>query len=85
MVITGRLAVGIYINKSSLDIHTYIYLFYISKGLFMFYHVLSSVPDPDLEIGGRGGGGGHPDPELRGGGEAVSKMFFFGPSGHSLV
>ena len=51
----------------------------------MFYHVLSSVPDPDLEIGGRGGGGGHPDPELRGGGEAVSKMFFFGPSGHSLV
>ena len=82
MVITGRLAVGIYINKSSLDIHTYIYLFYISKGLFMFYHVLSSVPDPDLEIGGRGGGGGgHPDPELRGGGEAVSKMFFFGPFG----
>ena len=82
VVITGRLAVGIYINKSSLDIHTYIHLFYVSKGLFMFYHVLSSVPDPDLEIRGRGGGGGHPDPELRGG--AVSKIFF-GPSGHSMV
>ena len=23
----------------------------------MFYHVISSVPDPDLEIRGRGGGG----------------------------
>ena len=78
VVITGRLAVGIYINKSSLDIHTYIHLFYVSKGLFMFYHVLSSVSDPDLEIrgirGGRGGGG-HPDPELSGGG-AVSPIFF---------
>ena len=62
VVITGRLAVGTYINKSSLDIHTYIHtyihLFYVSKGLFMLYHVLSSVPDPDLEIRGREGGGG---------------------------
>ena len=64
VVITGRLAVGIYINKSSLDIHTYIHLFYVSKGLFMLYHVLSSVPDPDLEIRGRGGG-------EKGGGKAV--------------
>ena len=47
----------------------------------MFYHVLSSVPDPDLEVRGRGGGGGgaggHPNPELiGGGGGAVSKIFF---------
>ena len=35
--------------------------------------------DPDLHIGERGGGGGHPDPEIRGG--AVSKKFFFCPSG----
>ena len=32
-----------------------------------------SVADPDLQMGG---GGGHPDPEIRGGG-AVSKKFFF--------
>ena len=61
-VITGRLAVGIYINKSSLDIHTYIhtYIFFTSPRGFScsIMHVLSSVPDPHLEIRGRGGGGG---------------------------
>ena len=33
-----------------------------------------AVADPDLQIGGWGGGGsrggGHPDPEIRGGGQA---------------
>ena len=39
VVITGRLAVGIYINKSSLDIHTYIHTFILRlQGAF---HVLS--------------------------------------------
>ena len=33
--------------------------------------------------GGRGGGGGHPDPEIRGGGGL--KKNFFGPSGLSVV
>ena len=28
-----------------------------------------------------GGGGGHPDTEIRGGGAPVSKINFFGPSG----
>ena len=37
--------------------------------LIMYY---KAVTDPDLHI--RGGGGGHPDPEIRGG--AVSKKFF---------
>ena len=48
----------------------------------MFYHVLSSVPDPDLEIRGRGGGEGgvHPDPELRVGGSRLQIFFWlFGP------
>ena len=45
-----------------------------------FWHELS-VPDPELEIGR--GGGGHPDPYIRGG--AVSKKIYFGPSGLSLV
>ena len=37
------------------------------------------MADPDKE-GGRGGG--HPDPEIRGGGR--SQNFFFGPSGLSM-
>lgn len=45
--------------------------------------VLKAVPDPDLETGGGGGGGGHPDPEIRGG-PPVS-IFFFGPSGLTLL
>ena len=40
-----------------------------------------TVADPDLQISG--GGGGHPDPEIRGG--AVSKKFVSGPAGLSLV
>ena len=55
---------------------------------------LITVADPDLEIRGggggghpdleiRGGGGGHPDPEIRKG--AGLKKHFFGPSGLSLV
>ena len=39
------------------------------------------MADPDLQI--RGGGGGHPDPEIRGG--AGLQKFFFGPSGLTLV
>ena len=39
-----------------------------------------TVVDPDLQISG---GGGHPDPEIRGG--AVSKKFVSGPAGLSLV
>ena len=31
--------------------------------------------DPDLQIRGEGGGGGHPDPEIRG--TPVSKKYFF--------
>ena len=44
-----------------------------------------TVADPDPPPGsrpsdrGKGWGGGHPDPEIRGG--AVSKTFFFRPSG----
>ena len=34
--------------------------------------------DPDLQIRG-GGGGGHPDPEIWGGGQ--SQKFFFSPFG----
>ena len=43
------------------------------------------MPDSDLEMEGRRGGGGvgHPDPYKTGGG-AVSKKSFFGPSGLSL-
>ena len=36
----------------------------------------------DRGMGGKGCGGGHPDPEIRGGG---LKENFFGPSGLSLV
>ena len=35
-------------------------------------NILIPVADPDLQI--RGGGGGHPDPEIRGG-PASKKMF----------
>ena len=41
------------------------------------------MPDPDLEKRG-GEGGGHPDPEIRGG-EPRSPQFFFGLSDLSLV
>ena len=80
VVITGRLAVGIYIYKSSLDIHTYIY-FTCPRGFSCsIIYVLSSVPDPDLEIRGREGGGVHPDPELRVGGSRLQIFFWlFGP------
>ena len=37
-----------------------------------------AIGDPDLQIRGEGGGG-HSNPEIRGGG-AVSKKHFFGPS-----
>ena len=40
---------------------------------FLCHSVYISVADPDLQIRG-GGGGGHSDPEIRGGG-AVSKFF----------
>ena len=44
------------------------------------------MADPDLQIRGGGRGGGHPDPEIRGGeGGAVFKNMFFTPSGLSLV
>ena len=43
------------------------------------YEGLATVADSDLQIKS---GGGHPDPEIRGGG--VSKHFF-GPSGLSLL
>ena len=46
------------------------------------------VADPDVQIKGEGAGagaGGHPDPEIRGGGGAVSQKSFFGPSNLSLV
>ena len=38
-----------------------------------------TVEDPDLQIR-MGEGGGHPDPEMRGGG-AASKRIFVGPLG----
>ena len=41
-----------------------------------------SVADTDLQIRGSNG---HPDPEIRGRGGAVSKKKFFGPLGLSLV
>ena len=42
-----------------------------------------AVPVQDLEIRGRGAGGGPPDPEISGGG-GLQKIFF-GPPGLSLV
>ena len=42
------------------------------------FFIKYSVADPDLQI--RGGGGGHPDPEIRGG-----PVNFFWPSGLILV
>ena len=44
------------------------------------------MADPDLQImgGGGGGRGGHPDPEIWGGGGRSQKLFF-GPSGLILV
>ena len=42
---------------------------------------LLTVADPDLQI--RGGGDGHPDPEIRGRPGLIKN--FFGPSGLSLV
>ena len=41
------------------------------------------VPDPDLEIAGGRGGGGHPDPKIRVGRSPPKN--FFSPSGLSLV
>ena len=41
------------------------------------------MADPDLQIREGGGGGGHPDPEIRG--AQSRKNFFFGSSGLSLV
>ena len=49
------------------------------------YFGKQAVPDPDFEIRVRGeGGGGHPDPLIRGKGGGSRKKFF-GPSGLSLV
>ena len=47
--------------------------------------IMLSVADRDLQIrrAGRGGGGGHLDPEIRRG--QVSKNFYFGPLSLSLV
>jgi len=47
---------------------------------FKIVHSIT-VADPDLRI--RGGGGGHPDPGVRG--RPGLQRDFFGPSGHSLV
>ena len=45
-----------------------------------------AVADPDLQMREWGGGGGHPDPEISGGGLwAVSKKIFFSPLGLSVV
>ena len=41
-----------------------------------------TVADPDLQIRGDGGGGGHADPEIKWG---PGLNFFFGPSWLSLV
>ena len=41
---------------------------------------IRAVPDPDLEICGEGGGGGHPNSEIRGG-PPVSPKNFFRPIG----
>ena len=42
--------------------------------------MINIVTDPDLQIGG--GGGGHPDPEIRGGGAGPGlKKSFFRPFG----
>ena len=43
---------------------------------------ISAAADPDLQIKGEPG---HPDPEIRDGGEGVLIFFFFSPSGLSLV
>ena len=44
------------------------------------------VADPDLQMGAGGrGAGGHPDPEIRGGGPSKKKTKSFPPSGLILV
>ena len=45
--------------------------------------LVNSVPNPHLEIRWGGGGAGHPDLEMAGGGAA--QKIFFGPSGLSFV
>ena len=49
--------------------------------ILSFKNCFSTVPDPDLEIGGEGGG--HPDPLKKGGGGGggLQKIFYrpFGP------
>ena len=47
-----------------------------------FLPSVCTVADPDLQIR-EGGGGGHPDPEIRGG-PGLQKIFF-APSGLILV
>ena len=42
-------------------------------------------PEPEKKMGIDKGGLGHADPEMREGGEAVSKKIFFGPSGFNLA
>ena len=48
-----------------------------------FLPSVCKVADPDLQIGGWGWGGGHPDPEIRGG-PGLQKNCF-APSGLILV
>ena len=45
------------------------------------------MADANLQIRGVGCGGGHPDPEIRGGGRGggAAKKIFFGLSGLNLV
>ena len=45
-------------------------------------HVHTTLVDPDLQIKGGGGKGGHPDPEIRRG--TRSQIFFFPPFGPQL-
>ena len=42
-------------------------------------------PKPEKKMGIDKGGLGHADPEMRGAGGAVSKKFFFFPSGFNLA
>ena len=46
----------------------------------------SQLADPDLQMGAGGrGAGGHPDPEIRGGGPSKKKTKSFPPLGLILV
>ena len=69
-------------------IHSLLLTLMLALDLFCgeaFIRLCIRVTNPNVEKGsafsGGGGGIGHPDPEIRGGGGGVAKKIFFGPLG----